>query len=57
MRIREITVLQAWAPAPEQEAAQASVLDAIDELDAQYAAGEIERAAYFIKKRAFVRML
>ena len=53
MKIREVTALEAAAPAFDQ----AAVLEAILELDEQYASGDIERAAYFIKKRALVRML
>ena len=33
------------------------VLESIRELEAQYAAGEIEAHAYFVKKRALIRML
>ncbi|QZY51826.1 hypothetical protein [Leucobacter tenebrionis] len=53
MRIREEVVLDSSTSVTAQEL----VIDAIRELEQQRERGEIEHAAYFMKKRSLVKML
>lgn len=53
MRIR----VQSEIPATSPTYYRAKIMEAIEELEDQHRAGEIETPAYFLKKRSLVKML
>lgn len=53
MKIREIKTIAHSTKADQQ----VMIIDAIKELDQQYADGTMEKHAYFMKKRSLMKML